>query len=418
MVVYDDTSNEPVRIFDSGRRSPIRRASASSGSRYRTGDIVSPKIDATEPLALELVDFCSVDRRRARRRVRRPELGLEVVRTIDAVDRSLERGGAPIRFSDRRTDAGSSTEEPVATAPAVAEPTLGHARQALRPTATGKRPPGREDSSSIGYAVLGAGPAGLTAAWTSSPSAASRARSSRPRERSAESRRPSRSRATASTSAATASSRSSKPVERLWEDMLGDEFLARPRLSRIYYNGQFFDYPLTANDVLRRLGVVESALCALSYLWSMRHRRREAETFEEWVTIRFGRRLYDAFFRTYTEKVWGIPGSEIRAQWAAQRIKNFSLGKAVLSLLGLSRDHVTTLIEEFRYPRLGPGQMWEDVPGAAGGAWLARPARAPLLCRSGTTGRESRASSSARTATSRSMPWTASSPASRCRISC
>ncbi len=150
-----------------------------------------------------------------------------------------------------------------------------------------------------------------------------------------------------------------KQVERLWEEMLGEDFLTRPRLSRIYYNGQFLAYPLRANDVLRRLGIVESALCAFSYLWSMRRRGEEAETFEDWVTIRFGRRLYDAFFRTYTEKVWGIPGSEIRAQWAAQRIKNFSLGRALLSVLGLSRENVTTLIEEFRYPRLGPGQMWE-----------------------------------------------------------
>ena len=86
----------------------------------------------------------------------------------------------------------------------------------------------------------------------------------------------------------------------------------------------------------------------------------EADTFEQWVTARFGRRLYDAFFRSYTEKLWGIPGSEIRSLWAAQRIKNFSLGKAILTMLGLQREHVTTLIEEFRYPRLGPGQMWEE----------------------------------------------------------
>jgi protoporphyrinogen oxidase len=154
-----------------------------------------------------------------------------------------------------------------------------------------------------------------------------------------------------------------KPVERFWEQMLGQEFLTRPRLSRIYYRGKFFAYPLTARDVVGRLGIRESVLCALSYLWSMRHRRRTAETFEEWVTIRFGRRLYDAFFRSYTHKLWGIPGSEIRSLWAAQRIKNFSLGKAILSILRLRRGHVTTLIEEFRYPRLGPGQMWETVAG-------------------------------------------------------
>ena len=152
-----------------------------------------------------------------------------------------------------------------------------------------------------------------------------------------------------------------KPVERLWEHLMGDDFLTRPRLSRIYYNGRFFSYPLTAKDVVGRLGLVESALCALSYLWALRSRRRTADTFEEWVTARFGRRLYDAFFRSYTEKVWGIPGSEVRSLWAAQRIKNFSLWSAFLTIIGLKRSDVTTLIEEFRYPRLGPGQMWERM---------------------------------------------------------
>jgi protoporphyrinogen oxidase len=150
-----------------------------------------------------------------------------------------------------------------------------------------------------------------------------------------------------------------QPVQRLWEETLEDEFLTRPRLSRIYYNGKFFAYPLEARDVVGRLGLGESVLCALSFLWSLRLRGRKAETFEEWVTIRFGRRLYDAFFRSYTQKVWGIPGSEVRSQWAAQRIKDFSFYRALLSVLHLNRRKVTTLIEEFRYPRLGPGQMWE-----------------------------------------------------------
>jgi len=150
-----------------------------------------------------------------------------------------------------------------------------------------------------------------------------------------------------------------QPVSRLWEDMLGADFLTRPRLSRIYYNGKYFAYPIAAKDVVGRLGLVEATRCALSYMWAARHRDVEADTFEEWVTARFGRRLYDAFFRSYTEKLWGIPGSEIRSLWAAQRIKNFSLGKAILSILGIRREHVTSLIEEFRYPRLGPGQMWE-----------------------------------------------------------
>ncbi len=119
-----------------------------------------------------------------------------------------------------------------------------------------------------------------------------------------------------------------KPVERMWRDIMGNEFLTRPRLSRIYYNGKFLAYPLEAKDVVKRLGLRESALCALSYFWSMRLRGREAHSFEDWVTVRFGKRLYNAFFRSYTEKVWGIPGSEVRSQWAAQRIKDFSFWRA------------------------------------------------------------------------------------------
>ena len=149
-------------------------------------------------------------------------------------------------------------------------------------------------------------------------------------------------------------------VERLWQEMLGEDFLERPRLSRIYYKGKYFNYPITARDVVGRLGLVEAARCALSYVWAATRRRKvDQETFEQWVTARFGRRLYDAFFRSYTEKLWGIPGSEIRSLWAAQRIKNFSLGKAIMTMLGIRREHVTTLIERFHYPRLGPGQMWE-----------------------------------------------------------
>jgi protoporphyrinogen oxidase len=150
-----------------------------------------------------------------------------------------------------------------------------------------------------------------------------------------------------------------KAVQTLWQEMIGEEFVTRPRLSRIYYNGKYFSYPIAAKDVVSRLGLLEATRCALSYLWAMRHRNADANTFEEWVTARFGRRLYDAFFRSYTEKLWGIPGTEIRSLWAAQRIKNFSLGQAILTILKLRRQHVTTLIEEFRYPRLGPGQMWE-----------------------------------------------------------
>jgi protoporphyrinogen oxidase len=152
-----------------------------------------------------------------------------------------------------------------------------------------------------------------------------------------------------------------KQVERLWESLAGDDYLTRPRMSRIYFGGKFFSYPLTAKDVVGRLGLWESAMCVLSYLWAQRRRNENPETFEDWVVARFGRRLYNTFFKTYTEKVWGIPGTEIRSQWAAQRIKDFSLWRAALSILGLNRKQTTTLIEEFRYPRLGPGQMWERL---------------------------------------------------------
>jgi protoporphyrinogen oxidase len=151
------------------------------------------------------------------------------------------------------------------------------------------------------------------------------------------------------------------PVQHLWEDLLDGDFLVRRRLSRIYYRGRFFAYPLEARDVLAGLGPVESARCTLSYARGRIVSTGRAETFEDWVTARFGRRLYDAFFRSYTEKVWGVPGSEIRAEWAAQRIRNFSLFRALLGSVGLGRRNVPTLIEQFHYPRLGPGQLWEEL---------------------------------------------------------
>ena len=125
-----------------------------------------------------------------------------------------------------------------------------------------------------------------------------------------------------------------QPVADLWEAMLGDELLTRPRLSRIYFDGRYFAYPLQARDVPSRLGFLESILCFASYATASARRNGTPETFEEWVSSRFGRRLYDAFFRSYTEKVWGIPGSQIRSLWAAQRIRNFSLGRAILTILG------------------------------------------------------------------------------------
>ncbi|MCQ8186318.1 glycosyltransferase [Parvularcula maris] len=147
-------------------------------------------------------------------------------------------------------------------------------------------------------------------------------------------------------------------VTAFWKEILKDEFITRPRLSRIYYNGKFYSYPLKITNALGNLGPVEAALIMFSYGKVKVFPRRQEETFDDWVTNRFGERLFNTFFKTYTEKVWGIPCSEIRADWAAQRIKNLSVTKAVWNALTGANDTVS-LIEEFEYPRLGPGQMWE-----------------------------------------------------------
>jgi protoporphyrinogen oxidase len=160
----------------------------------------------------------------------------------------------------------------------------------------------------------------------------------------------------------------SDEIEALWNEILGDQLITRSRKSRIFYNGKLFDYPLRALDALTKLGLLESLLCLASYARARLFPIRNPQTFEEWVTNEFGHRLFSIFFETYTEKVWGMKCREISADWAAQRIKGLSLGSAVrsalaprwLSRLRLSGGNVPkTLIESFRYPRLGPGQMWE-----------------------------------------------------------
>lgn len=153
----------------------------------------------------------------------------------------------------------------------------------------------------------------------------------------------------------------SPEVNRFWQDVLGGEFLRRNRQSRIFYRGKFFNYPLKPFNALAGLGLVESVLILISYLrWRLFPYRHE-ETFEQWVTNRFGRRLFRTFFQSYTEKVWGISCSELKAEWAAQRIKNLSLRTAILGMFFKPRVTVRSLIEQFDYPRLGPGQMWEAV---------------------------------------------------------
>jgi protoporphyrinogen oxidase len=149
-------------------------------------------------------------------------------------------------------------------------------------------------------------------------------------------------------------------VEKLWHELLDGDFLVRPRMSRIYYRGKFFDYPLRPFNALSNLGLFTSLHVISSYLQARLNPCPMEDTFEEWVCNRFGRKLFDIFFRTYTEKVWGLPCSEIRAEWAAQRIQGLSLPIAIKNALFRPRvkKSVKTLIEQFHYPRRGPGQMW------------------------------------------------------------
>jgi protoporphyrinogen oxidase len=154
-------------------------------------------------------------------------------------------------------------------------------------------------------------------------------------------------------------------VDTLWHEVLGDEFLRRPRMSRIYWNNRYLDYPLRGPDVIRKLGPVELARCMASYARAAARRNKVDDSLEDWVSNRFGRRLFELFFKSYTEKVWGVPTTEIRAEWAAQRIKGLSFFSAAKAAFFGNKDNkVKSLISEFNYPRFGPGQMWEAMRGA------------------------------------------------------
>jgi protoporphyrinogen oxidase len=150
----------------------------------------------------------------------------------------------------------------------------------------------------------------------------------------------------------------SPAIATLWRDMLGRDFLLRPRLSRIYYRGMYFNYPPHLGEAFRKLGIAESARIALSYLRCQLTAPQDEKTFEDWVVNRFGRRLFEIFFKAYTEKVWGLPCSQIGAEWAAQRIQDLSLRTVLMRKIARSRAP-KSLIEQFHYPRLGPGMMWE-----------------------------------------------------------
>lgn len=153
-----------------------------------------------------------------------------------------------------------------------------------------------------------------------------------------------------------------KEVEELWHEILPDEdFLLRPRMSRIFYDGKYYDYPLKAGNALRNLGPIEAVLCVLSYVWARVRPPKDQTNYEGWLVARFGWRLYRRFFETYTQKVWGVPVKEMPADWAAQRVKSLSLSNAILNALTPRRKQteITSLIEEFQYPKFGPGMMWE-----------------------------------------------------------
>lgn len=172
----------------------------------------------------------------------------------------------------------------------------------------------------------------------------------------------------------------SAEINRIWQDLLPDDFLDRPRLSRIYYKGTFFSYPLDALEAVRKLGVVESTLCLLSFLKAKLAPVPSPKSFREWVSNAFGERLFNIFFKTYTEKVWGMSCDEISADWASQRIRGLNLWAAMrdgvqrtLGMSGKATPGAKTLINSFRYPRRGPGMMWDAaarVTMAAGGRLL------------------------------------------------
>ena len=150
-------------------------------------------------------------------------------------------------------------------------------------------------------------------------------------------------------------------VQQIWKEILPDQFLTRPRLSRIYYRNKFFHYPLRPFEALAKIGVKDTLHVLLSYFYAQVFPSKEEVNFEQWVSNRFGHKLYSMFFKTYTEKVWGMPCTELGADWAAQRIQNLSLASTIKNALFPARGDrsIKTLIDEFEYPRLGPGQMWE-----------------------------------------------------------
>jgi protoporphyrinogen oxidase len=163
------------------------------------------------------------------------------------------------------------------------------------------------------------------------------------------------------------------PARRSADPRHDDEvMLVRSRKSRIYFMRKFFDYPIALSaDTLKKMGLLKTFAIGFSYLKSVVAPIRNEENLEQFFVNRFGRRLYQTFFKSYTEKVWGVPCNEISAAWGAQRIKGLSIRKAVAHMVSdlfkaksgdiKQKGTETSLIERFLYPKYGPGQMWENV---------------------------------------------------------
>jgi protoporphyrinogen oxidase len=158
-------------------------------------------------------------------------------------------------------------------------------------------------------------------------------------------------------------------VEQLWDEILPERMLDRPRKSRIFYQGKFYSYPIRPFEALANLGPMEAARCVGSYAKARLKPVTPVRSFQDWVTNAFGYRLFSIFFKTYTEKVWGMDCRDISADWAAQRIRGLSLSRAVLNAFARRPSDryatVKTLIDTFRYPRLGPGMMWDAAAAKA-----------------------------------------------------
>jgi protoporphyrinogen oxidase len=180
-------------------------------------------------------------------------------------------------------------------------------------------------------------------------------------------------------------------VNRLWLEIADGDYQMVERLTRIYYGNNFFQYPLQPGNALKNLGLWEASHCMISYFLEKVQPSQETDTFESWVKRRFGSRLYEIFFKTYSEKLWGIPCDELDADFAAQRIKKLSLGEAIKNALGLGAAKHQTLVDQFAYPLGGTGMIYQrmaDYIDALGGVHRNQPIRRVLHQNQQVTGLE------------------------------